>query len=67
MLEHVFDKVEMRAPIVKTRVDVCKTDIDQCLCPIDMGGGNNRLHGELHGLAKLAIEPRLIQLIELQF
>jgi hypothetical protein len=38
-----------------------KTDIYQSFCLIDMGGGNNGLHGKLHGLAQFAVESFLIK------
>jgi hypothetical protein len=61
MFEHVVDEIEMRATVVKTRIDVSKTDIDQRIHLVDMCRGNNRFHGELHGFAQLAMQSILIK------
>ena len=61
MLEHIIDEIEMRSAVIKTGVDVRETDVDQCLGLIYMRGSDDGFHGELHGLAQLAIESILIK------
>ena len=63
VLEHEVDKVEMRAPAVKAGVDMRETDVDQGIDLIDMSRRDNGFHGKLHGLAKLAGQSILIQLV----